>query len=94
MEEESGFIRGEAERRKKVSAPTTNPTQVPTTTPVVKETVPQTPPVSDNEYTIQSGETLWKLTKGDPAKIKQIQTANPGLDPNKLSVGQKIKIPR
>jgi len=99
MEEESGFIRGEAERRKKVSAPATNSTQVPTATPVVKETpkqetVPQTSPVSDNEYTIQSGENLWKLTKGDPAKIKQIQTANPGLDPNKLSVGQKIKIPR
>jgi LysM repeat protein len=51
-------------------------------------------PVSDNDHTIQSGETLWKLTKGDPAKIKQIQAANPGLDPNKLSVGQKIKMPR
>ena len=99
MEEESGFIRGEAERRKKVSTPSTAPTQVPTTAPAVKETpkeipVTQTPVSSDNEYTIQSGETLWKLTKGDPAKIKQIQTANPGLDPNKLSVGQKIKIPR
>ena len=84
MEEESGFIRGEAERRKKVSTPLTAPTQVTTTAPAA----------SDNEYTIQGGETLWKLTKGDPAKIKQIQTANPGLDPNKLSVGQKIKIPR
>ena len=51
-------------------------------------------PVVDNDHTIQSGETLWKLTKGDPAKIKQIQAANPGLDPNKLSVGQKIKMPR
>jgi len=51
-------------------------------------------PVTDNDHTIQSGETLWKLTKGDPAKIKQIQAANPGLNPDKLSVGQKIKIPR
>ncbi len=33
MEEESGFIRGEAERRKKVSTPLTTPTQVTTTAP-------------------------------------------------------------
>jgi nucleoid-associated protein YgaU len=93
MEEESNFIRGEAQRRAKLGSPVTQ-SAAPTPVAQEKPKQEQAPAPVDSDYTVQSGDTLWKLTKGDPNRIKQIQAANPNLDPNKLSVGQKIKMPR
>ncbi|HON06942.1 MAG TPA: LysM peptidoglycan-binding domain-containing protein [Verrucomicrobiota bacterium] len=50
------------------------------------------------EYIIQSGDTLSKIVKayndaGIKVTLKQIQDANPGINPNALKVGQKIFIP-
>ncbi|MGC8829610.1 MAG: LysM peptidoglycan-binding domain-containing protein [Verrucomicrobiia bacterium] len=50
------------------------------------------------EYVIQPGDTLSKIVKayndnGIKVTLKQVQEANPGLNPNSLKVGQKIFIP-
>lgn len=47
-------------------------------------------------YVVQQGDTLTAIAKrvyGDPNKVKAIVAANPGLDPNKIKVGQKIVLP-
>ena len=91
MEEESALIRGEAKRRQEQqTAPVSEPS--PATKAISSQPV-QTTPAQDSDYTIQSGDTLWKLTKGDSKKINQIVSANPGLDPNKIKPGQRIKMP-
>lgn len=50
------------------------------------------------EYVVQPGDTLSKIVKayndaGIKVTLKQVQDANPGLNPNALKVGQKIFIP-
>jgi cell division protein FtsB len=57
-------------------------------------------PVSDKgyEYVIQSGDLLSKIVaaykeKGIKVTVDQIVKANPGLNPNNLTVGKKIFIP-
>ncbi len=47
-------------------------------------------------YTIAKGDTLWSIAKreyGDGQKWKDIADANPGVNPNKLRVGQQITLP-
>ncbi|MCX7872111.1 MAG: LysM peptidoglycan-binding domain-containing protein [Verrucomicrobiae bacterium] len=55
-------------------------------------------PEKGYEYVIQPGDTLSKIIKayndaGIKVTLKQIQDANPGMNPNSLKVGQKIFIP-
>lgn len=48
------------------------------------------------EYTIKAGDTLGSIALkelGSKNKWKEIQDANPGLDPRNLRAGQKIKVP-
>ena len=99
MEEESNLIRGEAKRREAIQKQpkvqqTTPPPSANTPAPKPEPTPTSTTQSQTDDYTIQSGDTLWKLTKGDSEKIKQIQATNPNLDPSKMQIGQKIKIPR
>lgn len=47
-------------------------------------------------YTVQRGDTLWSIAArnyNDGHKWRDIQAANPGLQPNKLRVGQQILLP-
>jgi len=75
-------------------------------TPVKEKPVAvEAPTTSDNGFThkIEDGETLLailqaynKKFKSDglkPIKLKQIEDANPGVDWNRLKIGQKIVIP-
>ncbi len=48
---------------------------------------------SQQVYTIKSGDNLSKLSGGDQRYLKLIIEANPDLDPDNLSVGQKITLP-
>jgi membrane-bound lytic murein transglycosylase D len=43
-------------------------------------------------YTVQKGDTLYKIASAKGVSIDQIKTLNRGLKENKLTVGQKIKI--
>jgi LysM repeat protein len=50
-------------------------------------------PVGATEYTITKGDYLEKIAKKFHVSVKAIIDANPGIEPTKLQVGQKIHIP-
>ena len=82
-----------------VAAPAPTPVQ-----PVVSDTPTQVPaPVAaapaapaGGKYTVQKGDTLWKIATasyGDGKQWQKIASANPGLSPSTLKAGQTIMIP-
>ncbi len=59
---------------------------------------PEAPAVGDaNTHVVKSGETLSDISKqhyGTTTKWKEIIKANPGIDPEGLKVGQKLRLPQ
>jgi LysM repeat protein len=51
------------------------------------------PETSTTEYIIVRGDTLSKIAKKYGVSVRAIEDANPGIQPTKLKVGQKIEIP-
>jgi LysM repeat protein len=49
---------------------------------------------ADGTYSIAPGDTLAKVARKFAVKLDAIEAENPGLDPAKLKVGQKIRIPK
>lgn len=49
---------------------------------------------ANGNYTVAPGDTISKIAKKFATKVDSIEAENPGLNPTKLRVGQKIKIPR
>lgn len=45
-------------------------------------------------YTIKEGDTLFNLSQQFGVSVEEIMRANPGIDPNRLQIGQSICIPR
>jgi membrane-bound lytic murein transglycosylase D len=62
----------------------------PKTTPAAKKPEPKQP--TYKYYTVQRGDTLYKIASAKGVSVDQIKKLNNGLKENKLSVGQKIKI--
>lgn len=90
----------------KASAATPAPVAVETapvtveTAPAVVETAPTTAPVAApagaddfTVYTVKPGDMLSKISKRYNIRQKAILDLNPGLAPNKLYAGKKIKLP-
>ncbi|MBB6447720.1 LysM peptidoglycan-binding domain-containing protein [Bacillus benzoevorans] len=44
-------------------------------------------------YQISAGDTLWKIANMNHTSIASIISANPGINPNLLSIGQRLNIP-
>lgn len=64
--------------------------------PKAEKTPTLTEVTEGRDYTVQKGDTYWKVaTKmlGNGQRWKEIETLNPGVDRNKLKVGQVIQIP-
>ena len=58
-------------------------------------------PVVDDEcppsyvvYVVQPGDTLWKIARRYRTTVEELIRANPGIDPDRLQVGQKICVPK
>jgi LysM repeat protein len=49
---------------------------------------------ADGTYTVASGDTISKIARKFGVKVDSIEAENPGLDPAKLGVGKKIRIPK
>jgi LysM repeat protein len=49
---------------------------------------------ANGNYSVAPGDTVSKIAKKFATKVDYILAENPGLDPAKLKVGQKIKIPK
>ena len=75
------------------------PTAADVPRPLVLVDPPAVDPPADADvttYTIQSGDTFWKIAKlklGNGQRWDEIAKANPGLEPTKLPLGQVILIP-
>jgi len=77
-------------------AMSTNPPPVEASNPPV-----QPPPVvapapteaAATEYVVVKGDSLWKIARKNGVTVKAIEAANPGIDPARLKVGQKLTIP-
>lgn len=55
--------------------------------------VPQPPPCQGFFYTIVAGDTLFRIAARFNTTAQAILQANPGLDPNRLFIGEQICIP-
>ncbi len=54
---------------------------------------PSSPPSSSTTHTIASGDTYGKLSTKYKVSVNDLLDANPGVDPRRLRIGQKILIP-
>lgn len=43
-------------------------------------------------YTIAAGDTFWSISQRFGLSVDQLKAANPGVDPSKLQIGQKINL--
>jgi LysM repeat protein len=50
-------------------------------------------PAGGTEYAVVKGDILAKIAKDHHVTVKAITDANPGIEPSKLKIGQKIHIP-
>ena len=57
-------------------------------------TAPPPAPCNGVRYTVQTGDTLYKIAEWNHVDLADLLTANPGLNPQALLVGQVICIPK
>jgi 5'-nucleotidase len=60
------------------------------------EPEPAPEPAEPRIYVIEKGDSYWKIAKkiyGDGMRMKDIEDANPDVDPKKLQVGDEILLP-
>jgi LysM repeat protein len=69
------------------------PAPQPPPTPSPASPTPPEPQAQAQDYAIAQGDTLGALAKKFGVTVKAIEDANPGVQPTKLKIGQKIHIP-
>ncbi|HUC83893.1 MAG TPA: LysM peptidoglycan-binding domain-containing protein [Candidatus Acidoferrales bacterium] len=69
------------------------PVPVPTPAPVTPTMLPPVEPTAGAEYVVVQGDTLAKIAKANGVTLKALEAANPGVDPKKLKIKQKLVIP-
>jgi peptidoglycan DL-endopeptidase LytF len=57
------------------------------------EPAPITAAPAAHEYTVAKGDSFYTVAKKFGVTIKAIEAANPGVEPTKLQIGQKLQIP-
>lgn len=45
-------------------------------------------------YTVKKGDTLWSISRSYGVSLPQLQEANAITNPDRISIGQKLRIPR
>ncbi len=85
----AGRMEREAEQFKRIGAPAPAPAAK-----VTQPTAPTPPPPSSTEYEIKKGDTLSAIAKRTGRTVNAIARENKIADPNKVGVGQKIRIPQ
>ncbi len=70
-----------------------NNTVVAPPVPLTPEPIASAPSAAETEHTIVKGEVLATIAKKYGVGWKAIEAANPGINPNRLKIGDKIKIP-
>ncbi len=78
------------------NAPPAVDTNAPPATPVVPAVAPAAPVAPENaatEYVVVKGDSFSKIAKKYGVTVKAVEAANPGIEPTKLKVGQKLSIP-
>ncbi|MEO1237227.1 MAG: LysM peptidoglycan-binding domain-containing protein [Planctomycetota bacterium] len=58
--------------------------------------LPEDAPTPVRTYTVQKGDSFWKIAQsvyGSGARAADIAAANPGLDPQRLTIGTEIVLP-
>ncbi|MFZ9978628.1 MAG: LysM peptidoglycan-binding domain-containing protein [Opitutales bacterium] len=61
--------------------------------PKVIDKSPKSPtPAGPGEHVVAKGETLGGIAKKNGISLKAIQDLNPGVNPNRLQIGQKLKV--
>jgi hypothetical protein len=73
-------------------SPTASPTLV-FPTPLVSLTPSPVPTATPRTYTVKAGDTLGAIATRFGVKVEDIQKANPGVDPNALTIGKVLIIP-
>lgn len=48
---------------------------------------------AEGTYVVKSGDSLAKIARANGVSLADLEAANPGIDPKKLKVGQKINLP-
>jgi len=43
-------------------------------------------------YTVQSGDTMWDIAAANGMSLAELESANPGLNPNRLKIGQQLNL--
>jgi LysM repeat protein len=76
---------------------TTAPPQATVTHPAATTTVLKPPPTSTGvpakqTYTVQTGDTFGAIAAKEGTTIAELERLNPGVSPNALQVGQKIRV--
>jgi LysM repeat protein len=71
----------------------TNPVAAPLSPAVQNPEPVQAGTGGTHEYAIKKGDTLAKIAKAHGVSVAAIQKANPGVEPTKLKVDQKIQLP-